>query len=110
MCTDAYRDALTRDLSSTASSAPALGASSGHQAAEAGREGIVRRPVGADNAVSARGLRILVEEAAEPAASSDADVIAGDRRVGPAFGWSLAQGPVRPVGLVVIDPMSPVEA
>jgi hypothetical protein len=45
-CTDAYREALTRDLSSTASSAPAsTPAPSQHQAAEAGREGVAGRPL-----------------------------------------------------------------
>jgi hypothetical protein len=39
MCTDAYREALTRDLS-TASSAP-----SQRHATEAGREGVVGRPL-----------------------------------------------------------------
>lgn len=48
-------------------------------------------------------MRILVEETAEPVASSDADILVGDRGVGPAVGWSLAEGPVRPVGVVVID-------
>ena len=39
-CTDAYREALTRDFSSTASSASAsTSAPSQRQAAEAGREG-----------------------------------------------------------------------
>jgi hypothetical protein len=48
MCTDAYREALTRDLSSTASSAPtSRSAPSQRQAAEAGREGVVGRPAGA---------------------------------------------------------------
>ena len=46
MCTDAYREALTRDLSSTASSAPTSTlAPSQRQAAEAGREGVVGRPI-----------------------------------------------------------------
>ena len=40
MCTDAYREALTRDLSSTASPAPDL-----HQATEAGREGAAGLPL-----------------------------------------------------------------
>jgi len=44
MCTDAYREALTRGLSSTASPAPAP-ASSQHQAAEAGGEGMVGQPL-----------------------------------------------------------------
>ena len=42
MCTDAYREALTRDLSSPASSAPAsTPAPSQRHATEAGREGVV---------------------------------------------------------------------
>jgi hypothetical protein len=41
MCTDAYREALTRDLASKASSAPAPRQ---RQIAEAGREGAVRPP------------------------------------------------------------------
>jgi hypothetical protein len=46
MCTDAYREALTRDFSSTASSALApTSASSQCQAAEVGREAIVGRPL-----------------------------------------------------------------
>jgi hypothetical protein len=39
--------------------------------------------VSAENAVTSRDLRILVEEAAEPVASENADVIVGDRGVGP---------------------------
>jgi hypothetical protein len=42
MCTDAYREALTRDFSSTASQAPAPGQC---QAGEAGREGVAGRPL-----------------------------------------------------------------
>ena len=42
MCTDAYREALTRDLSSPASSAPdSTSAPSQRHATEAGREGVV---------------------------------------------------------------------
>jgi len=59
--------------------------------------------VGADNVVTARDLRILVEETAQPVASSDADVVVGRHDGDPAVGWSLAEGPVRPVGVVVID-------
>jgi len=44
-----------------------------------------------------------MEEAAKPVASENADFIAGRRDVGPPVGWSLAEGPVRPVGVVVID-------
>jgi hypothetical protein len=40
MCTDAYREALTRDLSSTASPAPGQ-----RHATEAGREGVAGRPL-----------------------------------------------------------------
>lgn len=35
--------------------------------------------MGADNAVTSRDLRILVDQAAEPVASSDADVVACGR-------------------------------
>jgi hypothetical protein len=60
-------------------------------------------PVGADNSVTLRDLRILVDQAAEPVASSDADgvVRGGDGDL--AVGCSLAECPVRPVGVVVID-------
>jgi hypothetical protein len=61
-------------------------------------------PVGADNDVTLCDLRILVEEAAKPIASPDADVVLGRRDVSPAVGWLLAEGPVRPVGVVVISP------
>ena len=45
-CTDAYREALTRDLSSTTSPVPAsTPAPSQRQAAEAGREGAGGRPL-----------------------------------------------------------------
>jgi hypothetical protein len=44
-----------------------------------------------------------VEQAAEPVASENAGVIVGDRGAGPAIGWSLAEGPVGPVCVVVID-------
>ncbi len=59
--------------------------------------------VGADNAFTSCDLRILVEGAAEPVASPDADVVVGRRDISPAVGWLLAEGPVRPVGVVVID-------
>jgi hypothetical protein len=59
--------------------------------------------VGADNAFTSCDLRILVEEAARTVASPDADVVVGRRDVSPAVGWLLAEGPVRPVGVVVID-------
>jgi len=56
--------------------------------------------VGAENAVTSCDLRVLVDQAAEPVASSDADVVVGRRDMGPAVGWSVADGPVRPVGVV----------
>jgi hypothetical protein len=56
--------------------------------------------VGAGNVVTSRDLRILVDQAAQPIASSDAYVVAGGCDVGSAVGWSLAEGPVRPVGVV----------
>ena len=59
--------------------------------------------MGAENAVTSCDLRVLVDQAAEPVASSDADVVVGRRDMGPAVGWSVADGPVRPVGVVVID-------
>ena len=46
MCTDAYREALTQDLSSRASSAPtSTPVPSQRQGAEADREGVVGRPL-----------------------------------------------------------------
>src|ERR1017187_6753544 len=60
-------------------------------------------PVGADNVVTSSDLRILVDQTAQPIASSDAYVVAGGCAVGSAVGWSLAEGPVRPVRVVVID-------
>ena len=62
-----------------------------------------RPTCGAENAITSCDLRILVEEAAEPVASSDADVVVGRRDMGPAVGWSVVEGPVQPVGVVVID-------
>src|SRR5258708_25788409 len=59
--------------------------------------------VGADNAFTSCGLRILVDQSAEPGASPDADFVVGRREVSPAVGWLLAECPVRPVGVVVID-------
>jgi hypothetical protein len=46
---------------------------------------------------------MLVDEAAEPVASADAGVVAGGWRLDLPVGWLLAEGPVRPVGVVVID-------
>ncbi len=59
--------------------------------------------MGADNAFTSCDLRILAEEAAKPIASSNADAVVSRRNVGPAVGRALAEGPVRPVGVVVID-------
>ena len=44
-------------------------------------------PVGADNAVTSCGLRILVDQAAELVASSDADVVVCGRDGDLAIGW-----------------------
>jgi hypothetical protein len=44
-----------------------------------------------------------VDQAAEPVASSDADVVVWRRDVGSVVGWLPAEGAVRPVGVVVID-------
>jgi len=60
-------------------------------------------PVGADNAVTSRDLGILVYQAAEPVASSDADVVFGGRGGDLGVGRSLAEGPAGPMGVVVID-------
>jgi hypothetical protein len=59
--------------------------------------------VGAENAFTSRDLRILVEETAQPVASSDADVVVGRHDGDPALGWSLAEGPVWTAAVVVID-------
>jgi hypothetical protein len=45
MCTDAYREALTRDLSSTASLAPVPDLATSQRQAAVGREGVVARPL-----------------------------------------------------------------
>jgi len=62
-----------------------------------------QRLVGAGNAVTSCDLGILVEEAAEPVVSSNADAVVSRRDVGSAVGRALAEGAVRPVGVVVID-------
>ena len=54
--------------------------------------------MGAANAVTSRDLRIFVDQAAEPVASSDADVVAWGREMGPAVGWLLAEGPEKAGG------------
>jgi hypothetical protein len=66
MCTDAYREALTRALSSTASSTPAPS-----QAAEAGREGV------AQDDLESRG----VAAAGAVAGSSPAMALAKDQAI-----------------------------
>jgi hypothetical protein len=60
------------------------------------------RPVGADNGVTSRDLQVLVDEAAEPVPSEDADVRSRTRR-DCACGRSLIQGSVRPVGVEVLE-------
>src|ERR1700719_1842325 len=60
-------------------------------------------PVGADNTVTSRDLRIFVDQAAKPVTSPDAEVVVGRCDVSPADRWFLAEGPVRPAGVVVID-------
>lgn len=59
--------------------------------------------MGAENTVTSRDLRIFVDQAAKPVASPDAEVVVGRCDVSPADGWFLAEGPVRPAGVVVID-------
>src|ERR1035438_8205222 len=71
--------------------------------AELAGEHPLAEPVGADNAVTSRDLRILVDQAAEPVASSDAEVVVGRRGGDLGVGWCLAEGPMRPVSVVVID-------
>jgi hypothetical protein len=53
MCTDAYREALTRALSSTASSTPAP---SQRQAAEAGRESVAQDDLESRGVVAAAAV------------------------------------------------------
>ena len=43
-----------------------------------------------------------MDQAAEPVASSDADVVVRGCDGDLAVGWSLAEGPVRPVGVAVM--------
>jgi hypothetical protein len=71
--------------------------------AELAGEHPLAEPVGADNAVTSRDLRILVDQAAEPVASSDAEVVLRRRGGDLGVGWCLAEGPMRPVSVVVID-------
>ena len=61
--------------------------------------------MGADNVVWLCDLRIrvLVDQTAKPLASVDNEVIGRRRRRGSAARWGLAEGTVRPVGVVVID-------
>jgi hypothetical protein len=62
-----------------------------------------RTLAGAENAVTSRDPRILVEEAAKPVASLNAGVIVGWHGEGPSVRWFLAECPPRPAGVVVID-------
>lgn len=59
--------------------------------------------MGADNSITSRDLRILVDQAAEPVAFSDADALVRGRDGDLAVGWPSAECPARPVGVVVID-------
>ena len=83
MCTDAYREALTRDLSSTASPAPAPGQC---QAGEADREGVTGRPLrrrtnpGQDD-LDSRGVAAagaVAESGLAMALAKDATVVHGE--------------------------------
>ena len=86
-CIGAYREALTRDLSSTASSAPtSTSAPSQRQAAEAGREGVVGRPLrrrtnpGQDD-LESRGVAVagaVAESGPAMALAKDATVVNGE--------------------------------
>ena len=85
MCTDAYREALTRDFSSTASPAPTP-APGQCQAGEAGREGAARRPLrrrtnpGQDD-LESRGVAAagtVTESGPAMALAKDATVIHGE--------------------------------
>ena len=84
-CTDAYREALTRDLSSTASPAPAP-APGQCQAGEAGREGVAGRPLwrrtnpGQDD-LESRGVAAagaVAESRPAMALAKDATVVNGE--------------------------------
>jgi hypothetical protein len=86
-CMSAYREALTRDLSSTASSAPtSTSAPSQRQAAEAGREGVAGRPLrrrtnpGQDD-LESRGVPAagaVAENGPAMALAKDATVVNGE--------------------------------
>jgi hypothetical protein len=86
-CTDAYREALTRDLSSTASSAPtSTPAPNQRQAAETGREGVAGRPLrrrtnpGQDD-LESRGVAAagaVAENGPAMALAKDATVVNGE--------------------------------
>jgi hypothetical protein len=83
MCTDAYREALTRDLSPTPPPAPAP---SQRQAAEAGREGVAGRPLrrrtnpGQDDLESrgAAAAGAVAESGPAMALAKDATVVNGE--------------------------------
>ena len=57
------------------------------------RQEFYRCLVGGDNSVTSRDLGILVDRAAEPVASSDADGVARGRGRDLAVGCSLTEGP-----------------
>jgi hypothetical protein len=88
MCTDAYREALTRDFSSTASSAPVP---SLRQAAQAGREDVAGRPPrrrtnpGQDDlesrGVAAAGAGALAESGAALALALTRDATVADGEI-----------------------------
>jgi hypothetical protein len=92
MCPAAYREALTRHLSSTASSASTSASTSApnqRQAAEAGREGVVGRPLphrrnpGPDDLESrvATTIGAVAEGRLSMALGEDATVINGETTV-----------------------------
>jgi hypothetical protein len=84
MCTDAYRAALTRDLSSTASSAPASTSAPGQRhATEAGREGVAGRPLRrrTQNDLESRGVAAagaVAESGPAMTLAKDATVVNGE--------------------------------
>lgn len=75
-CTDAYRAALIRDLSSTASPAPAAAPVEGQrQAAQAGREGVAGGPL---RRRTDPGQDDLGDRGAAMAPAEDATVVNGE--------------------------------
>jgi hypothetical protein len=59
------------------------------------------QPVGVENPVASCGLQVLVDESAEAVASEVPNVGAGRCRSGSSCRWSLIEGSVRPVAVVV---------